>query len=155
MFSPLFEKQNLTVLLQMCDLFDTNENAWKFPHLSCTLFASVSGMSSVESLLNISWTYSAVPLQRGQFSPKSPQNSSHTSPVRARCRMYFMGSICDLYSASVTAVLYAISCWIGSCYNGTRWIKLMRLYIWNTTITEYDIDQTLNLEKTTNKNWSC
>ena len=50
----------------------------------------------------------------------SSQNIFHSSPVRARYWIYFVGSNCDLYFASVTAVMYAISCYIGPGYNGTR-----------------------------------
>ena len=34
--------------------------------------------------------------------------------------MYFVGSNCDLYSVSVTAVMYVISCYIEPHYNGSR-----------------------------------
>ena len=37
-----------------------------------------------------------------------------------RCGMYFVGSNLDLYAISVTAVLYAISCYFELRYNGTR-----------------------------------
>ena len=50
----------------------------------------------------------------------SSQNIFHSSPVRARYGIYFVGSNCDLYFASVTAVVYAISFYIGPSYNGTR-----------------------------------
>ena len=66
-------------------------------------------------------------------------NTSHSSPVRVRYGMYFLCSNCDLYSAWPTAVVYAVSCCIGLCYNGTRlypvwcitrppiWISFMQL----------------------------
>ena len=44
---------------------------------------------------------------------------SHISPLRERYVMYFVGSNCDLYAASVTAAMYAISCYVGPRYNGT------------------------------------
>ena len=33
--------------------------------------------------------------------------------------MYFVGSTCNLYSASISVVMYAISAYIGPRYNGT------------------------------------
>ena len=74
--------------------------------------------------------YSAVLLWGAQFSPKSSQNTSHTSPVRARYGMYFVGLNCDSYPASVTAVMYAISCYIGMCYNGTELYVCIYIYIY-------------------------
>ena len=41
-------------------------------------------------------------------------------PFRARYGMSFMGPNSDLYFATVTAVMYAISCYIGLHYNSTR-----------------------------------
>ena len=72
--------------------------------------------------------YSAVLLWRGQFSPKSSQNTSHSSPVRARYGVYLVGSNCDSFSASVTAVMYAISCYIEPRYNGTRPYSIFRVF---------------------------
>ena len=57
-------------------------------------------------------------------------------PYLARYGIYFVGSNYDLYYSSVAAVVYAISCCIGSLYNDTRCKKLIRLYTWNTPITE-------------------
>ena len=45
---------------------------------------------------------------------------SHGSPVRASYGMYFVGSNRDLYPASLTAVMYPISCYTEPRYNGTR-----------------------------------
>ena len=56
----------------------------------------------------------------GQLPPESPQKTSHSSPVRARYGVCFVGSDPDLYSASVTAVMYAILCYIGPHYNGSQ-----------------------------------
>ena len=53
------------------------------------------------------------------YFPKYIQNTSHSLPVRERYGMYFVNSNCDLYSASVTEVMWEISSYIGSCYNGT------------------------------------
>ena len=61
------------------------------------------------------------------ISPKSSQNTSHSSSVRARYGMYFVGSNSDLYSDSVTAVMYAISCYIRLHNNGT-WLYLVHIW---------------------------
>ena len=47
-------------------------------------------------------------------------NTSHSLPIRASCGMYFVSSNSDLYFASVTAMMFAIWCFIWSRYNGTR-----------------------------------
>ena len=44
----------------------------------------------------------------------------HSSPVRARYEVSIVGSNSGVYSSSVTAVVYAMSCYTGSRYNGTR-----------------------------------
>ena len=67
--------------------------------------------------------YSAVPLWQGQFSTKSSQKAVHSSPVRARCGLPFVYTKPDLYSASVTKMMYAVSWFIGLCYNGT-WLHM-------------------------------
>ena len=54
------------------------------------------------------------------FFPKSSQKTPHTSPVRERYGVSFVGWNIALYSASHTADMYAISCYIGRYYNGTR-----------------------------------
>ena len=49
--SKVMSPKHILCKLQMSDLFDTNENAQKFPHWSFTLFVSFSGiMRSVENL---------------------------------------------------------------------------------------------------------
>ena len=48
------------------------------------------------------------------------RNPIHRSSVRARYGVSFVCWNSDLYSASVTAVMWAMSCNIGSLYNGTR-----------------------------------
>ena len=50
-----------------------------------------------------------------QILKKTP----YSLPIRVRYGVFFMDSDSDLYFISVTAVLYAISCHIGPCYNGT------------------------------------
>ena len=57
---------------------------------------------------------------RSQFSPKSSQKAPHSLPIRASYEVYFVGPNSDLYSASVTTVMNAISHYIGPCYNGTQ-----------------------------------
>ena len=58
------------------------------------------------------------------------KNTSHSSPVRATYGMNFLGSNSNLYSISVTAVTYSISCHIGTHYNGTPlYYKIMALHI--------------------------
>ena len=47
------------------------------------------------------------------------QKTSHSSLTSARYGMYFLGLNLDLYSASVTAVIYEISCYIGPRFNST------------------------------------
>ena len=63
--------------------------------------------------------YNAVPLKRGPFSPKSSHKTPHSSPVRARYVVSFVGPTSYLYSASISAMMYAISCYTRPRYNGT------------------------------------
>ena len=48
------------------------------------------------------------------------QNTPHISPVRKRYGVQFVVWHSDLYSTSVDAVLYEISCYIRPRYNGTQ-----------------------------------
>ena len=57
-------------------------------------------------------------------SPKSSQKTPHSSPVRARCGVYFVSLMFDLRSAIAIAVLNVILLQMWPCYNGTR------LYLW-------------------------
>ena len=50
----------------------------------------------------------------GKFSPKSSENIFQSSPFRSMYVMYLMDSNSDVYSASMTVVMYATSCDIGS-----------------------------------------
>ena len=61
----------------------------------------------------------AVPLQHSQCSPKSSQNTAHSSPVRARYGVSF-----QTYFASIIVIQYAKYYYVRLCYNVT-W-----LYIW-------------------------
>ena len=47
--------------------------------------------------------------------------------------MYFVDSNCDLYSASVTALMYVIPCYIGRRYNDTR------LYVFSSGILRVNV----------------
>ena len=49
------------------------------------------------------------------------QSSYKRHPIARPLRMSFVSSNSDLYSASVAAVTYAISCYIVLCYN-TNWL---------------------------------
>ena len=64
--------------------------------------------------------YSAVPLERGQCSHQHSQKTPHSSPVRARYEMSFVGSPSVWYPGSSPAIMYAISYHIGTRYNGTQ-----------------------------------
>ena len=52
------------------------------------------------------------------------QKTHHGPPIRVRYGVSFVDPICllwiQLYSAPVTVVKYAISCYIGPCYNDTQ-----------------------------------
>ena len=63
---------------------------------------------------------SMVPLQPGHFFPKTSQNTSHSSPIRARYGVSFVDWHSKIYSAPVTEVTYAMSCYIGLHYYSTR-----------------------------------
>ena len=63
--------------------------------------------------------YSAMPLSRGRFSPKSSQYTPHSSPVRTRYGVSVVILKSDSMSATVIALLYVISWVITPHYNGT------------------------------------
>ena len=52
--------------------------------------------------------------------PKFLQNTPHSSPIKVRYGVYFVCSNFDFYLAPVTALMYAVSCHVVPCYNGTR-----------------------------------
>ena len=64
--------------------------------------------------------YSVVPLWCNQFSPKCSWKTPLSSPMRARYWVSFEGSVSDWYSVLVPAKVFATSCYIGLCCNGTR-----------------------------------
>ena len=65
------------------------------------------------------WTYSAVPLQRGQLSHKYSQKTPHSSPVRVRYEVSFVDPASDWYSVSFPVIIY-VKCYnIGQRYNST------------------------------------
>ena len=85
--------------------------------------------------------YSAVPLKCGQFSHKSLQKKSHSSPVRARYGVCLVDSASDWYSVPVPAVIYAISYCFGPRYNGTllykdNWLLDHRIFLIGIHILE-------------------
>ena len=49
--------------------------------------------------------------------------------------MYFLDKNFDLYSASVTEVTYAISCYVGPRYNGTRLYCIYGTLFWGYSLT--------------------
>ena len=51
---------------------------------------------------------------------KFSQNTPNVLPVRWRYGVVFVDSHSDLYHSQVTAEMYAISCFIGSRFNGSR-----------------------------------
>ena len=61
----------------------------------------------------------------------NPHKNTHSSPMRARCGVSFVGSKFDRYSDSVAAVMFAISCDTGPCYNSTRLYIFMFIF-WDT-----------------------
>ena len=68
---------------------------------------------------------SAVPLKRVQFSHQYSQMTPHSSPVRARCGVFFVVPASDWYVASNTVFTYVLYYNIGPRYNG---IRLNRLF---------------------------
>ena len=57
-------------------------------------------------------------ITRSIFS-KIPTKTHHSSPVRARY-VVSLSILSDLYSAPVSAMMYAISCCMESCYSSTQ-----------------------------------
>ena len=67
-------------------------------------------------LLFCDWKKILLVLKPAYSTVKTP----NSSPVRARYGLSFVDSNSDLYLTSVTALLFAISCYIGPRYNGTQ-----------------------------------
>ena len=65
-------------------------------------------------------TYSAVPLERGQFSPKFSYLAA-----RVRYEVYFVNLTSDAYFASIIVVPYAKSYYVGPRYNDIRLYALI------------------------------
>ena len=76
--------------------------------------------TSLRRSATLATSYSAVPLYRSRFSWNFYIKNTHSLPVRTRYGVSWVGSHVDIYFAPLSAVMYAISCDIGSCYNGTR-----------------------------------
>ena len=69
--------------------------------------------------------YSVVLLKCDPFSPKYSQKTFHSCPMKANHGMYFVSTSLDQCSVSITAMIYAVSCYyIGLCYKGTRFYYL-------------------------------
>ena len=49
--------------------------------------------------------YSMVPLWRGQFSPKSSQNRTHSSPVRVFCGFKFWSILCPSHRSDICNIM--------------------------------------------------
>ena len=54
------------------------------------------------------------------ISSKYSQKTPHSSPVTASYGVSFVGSASDRYSASMPAMMCAISCYVGLHYNSIR-----------------------------------
>ena len=54
------------------------------------------------------------------LTQKSSQYAPHSSPVRARYGVSFVGINYNVCNSSVFAVLCPVSCYVGPWYNGTR-----------------------------------
>ena len=106
------------VCVDMLDFNSSGVEAWIFwQHLGNSMpMAPCVGRHDVYHIM--------MPWKRGKFSPTSSQNTPHCSSARAMYVMYFVSSNCYLYSAPVTAVTNAISCYIGQRYNGT-WLYII------------------------------
>ena len=83
-------------------------------------------------LCHIALCYNRFQLQCGavitQFSLKSSQKTSHSSPVRARYGVSDVILIFDSLSATAIAVSCVISWQIRPPYNGT-WLYMLALYL--------------------------
>ena len=71
------------------------------------------------------WIYSAVPLCAVNFL-ENPHKRHHIARPLGRGWCVFVGSQSNLYSASGTAVMYAISWHIGQCHYGT-WLYYLSI----------------------------
>ena len=94
------ERCNSSALTMELRLSCTNASIYMIGTGGCNaLLAMIETMAI--SIITID-KYSVIPLKSSQLSPNSPQNTSHSSPVRVRYGMYFVSLNCDLYPASVT-----------------------------------------------------
>ena len=80
---------------------------------------SLDNLKIPSTSLQIKLEAVAVPLEFGQFSTESSQNTPHSLPIRVRYGLYFVIWCFDLYSDSANAVLFEIWCYIGPRYNST------------------------------------
>ena len=108
------------VALDFVDLFDSifHEICAQFALPCVVLWFRVTPVHSY----TVQYRYNAV-----NILPEFSQKTHHSSPVRARYGVSFVDSISYSYSTPVTAVMYAISCYIGLRYNGTHlYLGLLR-----------------------------
>ena len=108
-------------LSQLFQLLSVPSSQRKIPS-TCTSLQPTQCALSLQNDNIVRCRYNAV-----NFLLTFSQNTSHSSPVRARYGMYFVGSNCGSYFASVTAMMYAIACFILLCYNGIRLYRPHRI----------------------------
>ena len=100
---------------------------FKYIYAYSTVMTKVGHKSHFEGTKDIQ--YCEVPLQRGQFSPKSSQETLHSSPVRARYGVSFVNTNSGWCFASVSVFMFKIPCYVWPRYKGIRlylgpWNKL-------------------------------
>ena len=95
-------------------------SSWHWPHMV------MGGYRIKISYRNQFWSwtlckrYIIVPLYHNQFSPKSSQNTPHSSPLETRYEVSFIRLSYNLCSISATTVTLKKSFYTGLCYNCTR-----------------------------------
>ena len=85
-------------------------------NLCSTLFHSLQGRFIGTGTI----IYSVVLSWRSQFSQNYQQKTPHSMPIRACYGVSFVDPASDWYSTSVPAIIYAVSYYIGPCYNSTQ-----------------------------------
>ena len=89
-------------------------------------------LSIIQLQITVPSRYNAVNFIK-KYSPKTP----HSSPVRVSYGVSFVGPAFNWYSTSVLETMYAIYCYTGPRYNGTRLYYTDRCwlhYLWLWTI---------------------
>ena len=95
---------------------------WCWPILTTIVFCK-EGEGGLEHNTNTThWKQYTVPCYYNMvnFIQNSTQKTPHSSPVRVRYGVSFVGSQSHLHFASVTTIVCAISFYIGPCYDSTR-----------------------------------